>query len=623
MRIVLTVFLILISLSSTALAETVYVGNDKEYDLLPHAALYNDLTQQMSVDDLKNVIWQDIDVSELAFPVSDAAHWLCYDVENNSSFSKAYYLEYNVPTINFLDVYIVQEGVVLQSYLTGAHRPLENRALVYHSYIFPITLEPGEKKEIYVRLKHLYSTIPANLTLKEQTEYLLNDYAKNVLEGAFFGVIMVMFLYNFLLFLMTRFRPYIAYVLYLGTFGTWLSFRMGYGQYLFDFMSVGFYRYFEIAISVVFPVFIIWFITGVLELKKVMSRVYIFFNLINALFILLWASLWTLMYLEIDSYYSYPSLLFFINFMVMNIAIVVVTSILLLRGSRTALFILLAWVLFISSMVILALSLTNVIPSYEWIMPFLQITMVIETVALSLILGDRFHQQEQLIRQQSRLAAMGSMIENIAHQWRQPLSEVNADLLALEMHIEDEDRSSIKKRMQYIEEKTQMMSKTIDDFQNFYNTSKTKETFNLQAILQQAIELNERRLNKHKVVCIVSEHAPLNIDGVRNEFLQVLLAILNNAIDALDVKEDQRHITIDITKEGTMAAIMIVNNGPLITRKDLPRLFEPYFTTKETNRQSGIGLYMSKRIIEESFHGTLELTNLANGVKAIIKVAHV
>ena len=133
MRIVLIFFLFLISLSSTALAETLYVGSEEEYNLIPHAALYDDLTQKMGVEDVKDVMWRDVDVAELAFPVSEAAHWLKFELVNNSILSKSYYLEYDVATINFFDLYVLQKGVVLQRYLTGAHRPLQNRALIYHS----------------------------------------------------------------------------------------------------------------------------------------------------------------------------------------------------------------------------------------------------------------------------------------------------------------------------------------------------------------------------------------------------------------------------------------------------------------------------------------------------------
>jgi len=624
MRIIFTLALFLFTFSFSTLAETLYVGSEKEYNLVPYAALYDDLTQQLGVEELNDVMWQDVDVDELAFPVSAAAHWLKFKLVNSSELSKSYYLEYHIATINFLDVYVVQEGVVLQRYLTGAHRPLENRAMIYHSFLFPIVLEPGEKKEVYVRLKHLFAAIPANMILKEQTPLLLDDYAENGLEGVFFGVMIVMFFYNLLLYLMTRYRPYIAYVLYLGTFGTWLSLRMGYGQYVFDFMSVGFYRYFEIAISMLFTVFIIWFITGVLELKKVMPRVYVFFNLVSALFVVLLASIWTLMFLEIDGFYEYPSLLFFINFMVMNLSIVVVTVILAFKGSRTAFLILLAWILFISSMVILTLSLTNVIPPYEWIMPYMQVTMIIETVALSLILGDRYRQQELQLREQSRLAAMGSMIENIAHQWRQPLSEINADLLVLEMHIDDNDKESIKKRMAVIEEKTQMMSETINDFQNFYNREKHQEQFELKSLVQKALHLCEDRLAKHKVTSRVDGENTLSLYGVENEYLQVLIAILNNAIDALKEENmEDRSIVITIKKEGENSVVRVRNSGEKIDEALLPKLFQPYFSTKNSTTQNGIGLFMSRKIIEESFHGTLEIANTKECVEVTIKAAHV
>ncbi len=620
----LFILLLLLFFSSSALAQTLFIGSQNEYNLLPYASLYEDNTQKMTLEEVQKESWTDVTVEELAFPVSAKAHWLKYNIENNSTTSKAYYLEYDVSTIHFLDVYVLQKGVVLQQYLTGAYRPLENRALVYHSYLFPLTLKAGEKKEIYVRLKHLIAAIPANMILKEQTPFLLDDYAKNVLEGIFFGVMIVMFFYNLVLYMMTRYRPYLAYILYIGSFGTWISLRMGYGQYIFDFMSVTVFRYFELSISMLFTVFIIWFITGVLDLKKVMPKAYKMFQGISFVFLLSWMSICMLMVLDIDGYYEYPSLLFFINFLVMNLFIVLVTAILSWRGNKTALYILLAWLLFISSMVILTFSLTDVIPPYNWIMPYMQVTMVVETVMLSLILGDRYRQQEQLLIQQSRLASMGSMMENIAHQWRQPLSEINADLLALEMHIEDNDKENIKKRIQIIEEKTEMMSETIDDFQNFYVKDKPKKTFDLEKLIQKSRHLLEDRMLKHHIQCKVHTTETFKLYGVENEYLQVLLAILNNAIDALDEnsKED-RKLDIFLLKENEYVLVQIKNNGKQIASRDMLKIFEPYFTTKESKDQNGIGLFMSKRIIEESFHGSLEIENAAKGVNVTIKVKNV
>ena len=462
------------------------------------------------------------------------------------------------------------------------------------------------------------------MCIRDRTTFLLDEYAKNVLEGVFFGVMIVMFFYNLVLYMMTRYRPYLAYILYLGSFGTWISLRMGYGQYLFDFMSVGVYRYFEISISMLFTVFIIWFITGVLDLKKVMPKAYMMLNGISVLFVLVWISICMLLFLEIEGYYEYPSLLFFLNFLVMNIGIVAITAILALRGNKTAFYIFLAWMLFISSMVILTLSLTNVIPPYNWIMPYMQVTMVVETVMLSLILGDRFTRQEQLLREQSRLASMGSMIENIAHQWRQPLSEINADLLALEMHIEDDDKENIKKRMQIIEEKTEMMSETIDDFQNFYAQDKPREKFNLGDIIEKSIHLLEDRMVKNHIQYTVHSRETFTLYGVENEYLQVLLAILNNAIDALkeNDKED-RILDIFLLKDGDNVVVEIKNNGKRISTRDILRIFEPYYTTKEGKDQNGIGLFMSKRIIEESFYGSLEIENVPEGVNVTIKVEYV
>ncbi len=623
MRTILLFIFLLCILTTNVLAETLYVGSEKQYTLLPHASLYTDISQQMDIEEVQKVAWKHVNSEELAFPISDTAHWLKFEVQNNASDVKSYYLEYDVSTINFLDVYILQEGTVLKQYLTGSHRALENRALFYYSYLFPITLKAGEKKEIYVRIKHLYSAIPANMILKEQTALLLDDYTKNVLEGIFFGVMLVMFLYNFILYLMTHYKPYIAYILYLGTFGIWLSFRMGYGMFLVDIIGLEVYRYLEISISMLFTVFIIWFITGVLELQKIMPKAYMLLNVISSVFVICWVTMVACIYLETYAFIVYPSNLFFLNFLIMNLAIIIIVSILSYQSNRTAQFILLAWLLFLSSMIILTLSLIDIIPPYNWIMPYMQTTIVVETVMLSFILGDRYARQEKLLIQQSRLAAMGSMMENIAHQWRQPLSEINADLLALEMHIEDEDKKHIKQRMKIIEDKTAMMSKTIDDFQNFYNKEKSKEQFELGELLEHTIYLCGERLEKHAIDCNVTTKGPLSIYGVENEYLQVLIAIISNAIEALSEKSEEKKINIVLTRESKNTVVRISNNGKQIAKENLMKLFEPYFSTKESTSSQGIGLFMSRKIIEESFSGVLEIYNINDGVELSIKVKSV
>ena len=175
MRILWILFICIIFFWSPVKAETLYVGDQETYDLLPYASLYTDSSQKMTIEDVQEVSWADVDVDELAFPVTKDAHWLRYKIENNSNSTKSYYIEYDVGTINFLDVYIMQDGIVQQQYLTGAHRPLEGRALVYHAYLFPLILKTGETKEVFVRFQHLFSEIPANMQLLEQIPFLLDE----------------------------------------------------------------------------------------------------------------------------------------------------------------------------------------------------------------------------------------------------------------------------------------------------------------------------------------------------------------------------------------------------------------------------------------------------------------
>ncbi len=167
-------------------------------------------------------------------------------------------------------------------------------------------------------------------------------------------------------------------------------------------------------------------------------------------------------------------------------------------------------------------------------------------------------------------------------------------------------------------------ARIINDFQNFYTPHKEKHIFELEALLQHAFDFDKALFESQHISVHIDIKERLKLYGNDNEFLQVILAVLHNAYHALlETKKSDRNIVITLTKEGTSALLNIQNNGPKILQEHLPLLFDPYFTTKETTIGSGIGLFMSKKIITESFGGTIEIHNTTEGVSIEIKVKYV
>ena len=215
--------------------------------------------------------------------------------------------------------------------------------------------------------------------------------------------------------------------------------------------------------------------------------------------------------------------------------------------------------------------------------------------------------QLQVLQQQTKMAAMGEMIGAIAHQWRQPLNAVGLSIQNLEydykMGLIDE-----KFIEEYIEENTktiEFMSKTIDDFRNFFRVDKEKKLFSIKEAIQETLRMQSAQLNNHHIKVLL-EGGDTEYLSLKGEFQQVILNIINNAKDALLEKQtDNPQIKITIDKKH----ITIEDNAGGIPDDIIDRVFEPYFTTKEQGKGTGMGLYMSKMIIEENMSGALSVEN--------------
>lgn len=222
---------------------------------------------------------------------------------------------------------------------------------------------------------------------------------------------------------------------------------------------------------------------------------------------------------------------------------------------------------------------------------------------------------ENMLLQQSKLAKTGEMIENIAHQFRQPLNNISYILMNLRKKISNHtlEESYFNKKTTQIDEQVQFLSTTIEHFKEFYTPSKQYETFILKEAIYNSIAILNGELKRKniKLFCDFTINENVKIEGIKNELSQVILAILSNATDALsDVEFPQIYIIVYSSESEIM--IDINNNGKRIEKQFIDKIFEPYFSTK--NNGTGIGLYLSKIILERSFRGDIKVKNLEEGV---------
>ena len=246
-------------------------------------------------------------------------------------------------------------------------------------------------------------------------------------------------------------------------------------------------------------------------------------------------------------------------------------------------------------------------------------TLMVVSIYITKILQEKFvkyqkekTKQQNIIAHQAKMAAMGEMIGNIAHQWRQPLSSISVSSTGMIMQkqmniLEDE---FLLKGLKQINDSVQYLSTTIDDFRNFYKTDKNKQEFNLNKTIEKVINLIDPQFKSHGIK-IIENIEDISITTYENELIQVILNLLNNSRDELIKKDSdfEKLVFIIVSKNGENISIIVKDNAGGIPEGIINRVFEPYFTTKNQSHGTGIGLYMSKEIINKSMKGEISVNN--------------
>lgn len=226
-------------------------------------------------------------------------------------------------------------------------------------------------------------------------------------------------------------------------------------------------------------------------------------------------------------------------------------------------------------------------------------------------------EKESLLIEQSRMAAMGEMISMIAHQWRQPLSSIGTAIsnLKFRINIKKYDEKTFEKKLDDVEKYLEYMSATIDDFRNFFKRDKEKELVNIQYITSIALDMIQEAFERNNISIVNKNDIKIeNIYLYKNELLQVIINILTNAKDAFINKKDKKNqITIEYKELKKVQKIIISDNAEGIKEEILEKIFDPYFSTKDNQNGTGIGLYMCKTIIEKHFEGKIKASNKNDG----------
>jgi len=232
---------------------------------------------------------------------------------------------------------------------------------------------------------------------------------------------------------------------------------------------------------------------------------------------------------------------------------------------------------------------------------------------------DKNRKKDQLMLVQSRQAQMGEMISMIAHQWRQPISTISmgANNILADIELETLDENTLKDGANNILNRTNELSKTIDDFRNFYKPNKESVIVKLEDVIEKSLNIIKPSLINSNINIIEEYNSDEQIELYYNEIMHVILNILSNALDSLKEKEIENKKIIIKTEN---RAISIYDNGGGIPEGIIDKIFDSYFSTKDESNGTGLGLYMSKAIIEEHHNGKLSAKNIDDGVRFTIEL---
>jgi len=241
--------------------------------------------------------------------------------------------------------------------------------------------------------------------------------------------------------------------------------------------------------------------------------------------------------------------------------------------------------------------------------------------------------KEKLLQQQTRLAQMGEMISMIAHQWRQPLSAISSSIAIIQVKMAKnrfnfENKEDREKFLKFLEDKhnaisnyTESLSETIDDFRNFFKPDRQKSYTLLTKPIKSALSIIKSSMVNRGITINTNYEIDTKIYMYKNELMQVILNILKNAEDNFKERGIKNgKITISTLKEDDAYIIKICDNGGGISKDIMPKIFDPYFSTKDEKNGTGLGLYISKIIVEEHNNGVLDVINSNDGACFIIKL---
>ncbi len=578
------------------------------------------------------------------FGFTQSVYWFKIDLNNLSpNQNKKWWVKIDYPLLESIDLYLINNGgKVLKYQRMGTSQPFHAREVVSHHFISELPLKNVADSTLFLRVE-TQSSMQLPLSILSSEELLAQMEQNNFFVGIYYGLFIIILLYNIVLFIYTHDRNYLRYILFLVSFILWqlsfdglgIKYVWGDARWMIEHGSSTL-----IALTSFYALYFSRHFLNTPHFTPRMDKMIVVMMSISIIMVLA------------SSILPYGRVIP-INALLASIIPIVLLSagLLVMRHEyQASRFYVAGWSSFLIAMIIFAFNKFDLIPSFYGVNHVQQIGSAVEMVFLSLALAHRVYllqreyigklnhlndtlsdkvkialnearMKDRLFVQQSRLAAMGEMIEQIAHQWRQPLHTlalINQDMY-VKLKLGTCDDAHFDQYHTRIDEYLQYLSKTIDDFRNFYKADKSKALEDVGDLVTNALNLSDVFLKYAKIKTEINVSTKQKVNIAKNEMIQVLINLIKNAHDAiLEQKINDGKIIICVEDYEAGIKVSVEDNAGGISQNIMDKVFDIYFTTKDPEHGTGLGLHMSKYIIEESFSGKIWVENTNNGAKFVI-----
>ncbi|RXJ86285.1 sensor histidine kinase [Arcobacter sp. CECT 8985] len=535
-----------------------------------------------------------------------------YISEDYKSFKPANYFEYRHKIVDKFLIKVVlnkknltKKALYLNIVSDDKNLVFSNIKLKKYNHLLISKIDKNTPKILYFKYEYKQPKRPGfRLKMITDFEYKYILPYEGMIYGLAYGIIFCAFLYYFIIYFSTNKKCFLYYSIM--QFFVLLS-LMGFvyfsykpypsilGQAIVDiFETSGF-------------LFTLLFAKEILNIKRKMPIINKFVNF----FIFL--NIFDLVLIVIFKYsILYEYMHFYVSFLIP--AVLGILSV--LKGDKNAIIYTIGWS-FMAIFIGLAEQMYFSISGIYIIHLVAPMESIIFSVALAFTLKKivkEKNEKEKMLIHKSKLASMGEMINNIAHQWRQPLTHLNYINMNLQVaaQLNELDSKYVQIKVKESNEQIDFMSNTIESFSNFYKPTKAKEYFNISTAIKNAVEIIRPVLELQKIQINLEVYDDKQLYSYENEYSQVILNLISNAKDELIKKQiENPNINICINLENKKSIVKVCDNAGGINKKIINKIFEPYFTTKDNG--SGIGLYMSRTIINNHFNGEVLVENINDG----------